>query len=1618
MVKLDGNTCPKLLLLVCCALVVCLSKPLFAQSAAEKVLLAKAQSLVANGHLELAVQTWQQVLLSDPTNRDAFLGIAKADMQLGKTEEAQKYAQRLRELGGSSADLAQIEAMPHVQPPLVRLNDARRSAQRGDYADAMKIYRDLFPNGPPAGDMSLEFYETEAAIPESRRQATDELRKLSTQFSADPRYAIALGRILTYDPKTRAQGIALLSHFDSSPEAQEALKQASSWNSDAKRAADSSITLPATSRAPGAMTSSTNPSPAKELSRDPMEGSAYRALNGGRLDEAEQQFAALLAKEPHNAQALSGMGYVLMKRGNFADAQDYLEKARAAGAPKLEGVISTARFWSRMAQAGSEQKSGDAQAAAEDYRNALSLKPTNSDAEEALAGALMQAGNHADAVGILKREVATNPENDAAWRNLFLAQAQMGDWRETLATSQKMPKNVEARLETDPDYLRFLIQGYLATGRKSEADRATDRALSLPLPNHGRDLPIDKQMQFAALLMTVRRFEPALSLYRQVLDVDPENAGAWRALVGAEHQLDRDDDVFATIRSMPRSAYEENQKDSGFLALLGSIYQSRNQLSNAEKYLEKALVVAGSPQPGIELQLADLYVAQGELQKAYSIYRRELDRDPNSPDAWRGLLTTLHQSKRDLEALREVDAMPDSARLALEKNPSYLETLASIEDATGQTKAALQTFELISQVYLDRQVDEPADVQIQYGWLLLNSGDDRRLYSLVSKLAETPDLTAEQKTNLNKMWAAWSVRRANSALAGGDLQRAIVLLETAAQAFPGNADVYNALAGAYLKAGEPKRAVAIYASVDLGPATLAQYEGAIGAALAAHDLKHAETWLQTALNLYKHDPTILKMAAQYEQAKGDAGRAAAYYRAALDAMGPQYSENAVSQTTNQTGDSGDPERGNVPGRELLRLLAPPGSTDQKTEDDPGRGKVEREADVSRETPRAKVTTLGEFDSSGGDDGDETSSSLKRDDAPVHDPDYSPRYQVPDGVSSRGSRAAPIGRYVQYPSRKSRSSLEDRTDANNVVPGAPSSGDSAPVDDLQDAAVRYPSRERQPAIESRRYTTIVPATPSLGDLSGAQDPPDAVPPPSEPSMRASLSELPTGRAYVEVQDTQASEQSSPGGRKSRGSNPVPADNTSDSGPAEKLQDTVKNMKAPPRSQERLPSIDNGDLLDRNELSSNEKDPGNNISDPPLSAGEASTQVVSPALPPLTGPIVANPAPLTPREQIQQQLAELEGASSNWVGGTSTLNYRSGQPGYDLLSIYSAQAEASGMLGSGVRTTFIVKPVLLDSGQATGTDTIQQGTLPLTSTPSVQTAAGTAGEVQLQTANFGARIGTTPIGFLIHNYTGGLSIHPVSAHFSLDFSRDPVLDTQLSYAGLRDEGSVTPTFAGNTWGGVIADSGEIQIHSGDALSGWYVQGGGQYLTGLHVANNQRIDGDGGAYWTAWHSSEYGNLVVGMNFFGMHYERNLRYFTYGQGGYFSPGAYMLAAVPLTFNGHKGPKFHYRIVGSLGIQAFQEDSTPFFPLDPVYEAAQGNPSYHERTSVGGNYNLETEASYTIADHWYVGAYANFNNSRDYASDTIAFFVRFLSRSQPINQESGPTGLFPTQGMRPLKTP
>ena len=430
-----------------------------------------------------------------------------------------------------------------------------------------------------------------------------------------------------------------------------------------------------------------------------------------------------------------------------------------------------------------------------------------------------------------------------------------------------------------------------------------------------------------------------------------------------------------------------------------------------------------------------------------------------------------------------------------------------------------------------------------------------------------------------------------------------------------------------------------------------------------------------------------------------------------------------------------------------------------------------------------------------------------------------------------------------------------------------------------------------------------------------------------------------------------------------------------------------------------------------------------------------------LPPLRGSWVRvqreKPA-VNPRDEAEAQLTSIESGYSGWLGGAGILNYRSGDLGFDHLSALEAPFEVSMPMGYAGRLTIIAKPVFLDSGQADGTSilNVQQqttsgtkigpipqpiGTLTTTDTtpPAQQNAAGLGGEVQLAFPHLAIAGGYTPSGFLVATINGRVQWKPGGGPFTINLSRDSVKDTQLSYAGLRDPSGNTLDSQGQIWGGVVADQGNIQYTHGDVQSGFYLGAGGQYLSGYQVETNNRIEGSGGAYWRLLASPENGTLSIGTNFFGMHYAHNEDAFTHGMGGYFSPQEYFLANVPFTWNGHYLTRWHYNVLGSIGVQAFQEALTPLWPLavDKPLQTAMDNASLPAKTSVGPNYDLRGLAAYQISPHWFAGGFLSANNSRNYSTVSVGFSVRFLFRAQP-STVAGPTGLFPWDGIRPFTVP
>ena len=118
-----------------------------------------------------------------------------------------------------------------------------------------------------------------------------------------------------------------------------------------------------------------------------------------------------------------------------------------------------------------------------------------------------------------------------------------------------------------------------------------------------------------------------------------------------------------------------------------------------------------------------------------------------------------------------------------------------------------------------------------------------------------------------------------------------------------------------------------------------------------------------------------------------------------------------------------------------------------------------------------------------------------------------------------------------------------------------------------------------------------------------------------------------------------------------------------------------------------------------------------------------------------------------------------------------------------------------------------------------------------------------------------------------------------------------------------------------------------------------------------------------------------------------------------------------------------------AVGVQSFQEAYAKYYPLDTSQQtgaysgctlpsiAAHTCGEYPVNTSTGLNYSLNSEMSYRIADHWYVGGILNGNNTNNYNTITAGFFFRYLFKPQ-VPTEDYPTGLFPYDGFRPLRVP
>ena len=418
----------------------------------------------------------------------------------------------------------------------------------------------------------------------------------------------------------------------------------------------------------------------------------------------------------------------------------------------------------------------------------------------------------------------------------------------------------------------------------------------------------------------------------------------------------------------------------------------------------------------------------------------------------------------------------------------------------------------------------------------------------------------------------------------------------------------------------------------------------------------------------------------------------------------------------------------------------------------------------------------------------------------------------------------------------------------------------------------------------------------------------------------------------------------------------------------------------------------------------------------------------AAPGMASSSIGQPAPV-PQDSleldIERSMNAITAESGPTIQGGLAIRYRDGEEGLSRLTEIRTPIEGifSPFYTGTMRLQAI--PTFLTAGTIGSGPLLRFGHEPLLALPgsgatslipaSGQNASGVSLNAAYTYQMFSGEVGTTPLGFPVENLVGRLALtwpgpganttefppiglapttvaNPLTVR--VEGTRQAVTDSLLTYAGTRDP------ITGQVWGGVVKTGGDVLVSYDDGDLGAYAGGGYYTLDGRNVANNNDFEGLVGAYVRPYRSGTHA-FKIGVNLSYMDYDKNLRFFTFGQGGYFSPQNYINVSVPMEYSGRDG-RLTYVVGGAIGIQNFSENRSPVFPTEAGNQAAlqafAGNAAFYpSRTVTGPAFSARGQVEYELANGFSVGALASVDNAQSYTEAIGKLYLRKSFATTPL---------------------
>ena len=403
------------------------------------------------------------------------------------------------------------------------------------------------------------------------------------------------------------------------------------------------------------------------------------------------------------------------------------------------------------------------------------------------------------------------------------------------------------------------------------------------------------------------------------------------------------------------------------------------------------------------------------------------------------------------------------------------------------------------------------------------------------------------------------------------------------------------------------------------------------------------------------------------------------------------------------------------------------------------------------------------------------------------------------------------------------------------------------------------------------------------------------------------------------------------------------------------------------------------------------------------------------PPVGGyqpPVETGPVPVQDSLEldIDRSMAEIEQESAPQLTAGIIYRGREGQNGTSALNEVGIpiQGRFAPFLTGTMRIA--VTPVFIDAGTLAGNSlsTFGPNALLLANglpgvQPSEQSAGGFITTASYSFGPLSGKIGAAGLGFPVTNLIGNLAYEPKYLNNQLavriEGLREPVTDSLLSYAGTRASIGAANAVSGGafgksrTWGGVVKTGVRASVFYDNNNIGAFASFGTAFLDGTNVASNGDREASVGAYFRPY-KTEDAALRVGFNLIYFGFDKNLSFYTFGQGGYFSPQNYEALTFPVEYQGRSG-RWSYLGAVALGVQHFNQASSPFFPNNPSAQqeltglVGFNNANYGGHTATGLATDLRAQVEYAVNDSLAIGAAATYDNGQSYNEGVVKLYFR-----------------------------